>query len=229
MFTRNLMKPFPKFDAVGFFSNMLAVILGIVITFSIQGVIDRSAQKENISSALRLVETELTGCKDDLVSCADFLKQERVAAQYLKDNFKNLHSCPKDSVSQYGYTYISEMMLTLPDDALELLKTSSLFSSINDNALSLAIIRAYDQCNALRQVFNRHEEQKSQTLNQMILEKGADKCYNPNGSMSIYALMDTKNGMYLTTLLVGNHAETILEGLGDIDAAIGMIERYLGE
>jgi len=48
-----------EIDTVGFFSNMLAVILGIVITFSIQGIINRHSQRENIRSALRLVEEEL--------------------------------------------------------------------------------------------------------------------------------------------------------------------------
>jgi len=221
------MKIMSKFDAVGFFSNILAVILGIVVTFSIQAIINLRSQKENISSALRLVQEELAGCKEDLSSCADFLEMERAAAEYLQTNLANLHSCPADSVSQYGAIYITEMMLTLPDDALELLKTSSLFSSIDDNSLSLGIIRAYDQCDALRQVFNRHEDLKTQTLKQIFLEKGIDNCYNPNGSLSITELMNTKNGMYLTYQLKNTTSENIRAGISNIDAAIRMIDAYL--
>jgi len=221
------MKPLSKFDAVGFFSNILAVILGIIITFSIQSIIDRNNEKENISSALRLVKEELTGCKKDLEGCADFLEMEGVATAYLNANLGQLHCCPADSVSQYGGIYITEMILTLPDDALELLKNSSVFSAINDNSLSLAIIRAYDQCNALLQVFNRHEEQKSETLKQIFLEKGIDRCYNSYGNISITELMNTKNGMYLTRQLLGQSVETFRAGLSDIDAAIAMIDDYL--
>lgn len=221
------MNPLSKFDAVGFISNILAVILGIVITFSIQSIVDRHAQKENISSALRLVAEELTDCRNDLSSCADYLEQERIAASYLDTNLSNLRSCPKDSVSQYGSFYISIMMLTLSDDALELLKTSSLFSSIDDNKLSLAIIRAYNQCDALCQLFNSHEQQKAETFKQIILEKGVDKCQNSDGSISITELMNTRNGKFLTIQLMSSSAEAMIVGISDIDSAIQMIDDYL--
>jgi len=221
------MKTASRFDAVGFFSNILAVILGIAITFSLQGIIDRHNQKENILSALRIVGEELTGCRNDLAECAVFLDKERTAALYLSNNLSQLHSCPVDSVAEYGTVYISEMLLTLPDDALELLKSSSLFSAINDNELSLAIIRAYDQCNALRQIFNRHEEKKSATLQKIFIEKGVDKCVNPDGSISISELMNNNNGMYLTAQLLSSNAKALTEGIGDIDAAIKKINDYL--
>jgi len=221
------MKAFYRFDAVGFFSNILAVILGIIITFSIQGILDRHKQKENISSALRLVRDELAGCRQDLESSADFLKMEKMAAAYLQKNREQLHTCPADSVSQYGLAYISELILTLPDDAMELLKTSSLFPAIDDNALSLAIIRAYDQCDAMRQVFNRHEELKSEVLKEIFLEKGVDKCFKPNGEISISELVNTRHGMYLSTQLMAGLDAVVRNGLNDIDAAIKMIDGYL--
>jgi len=221
------MKPFSQFDTVGFFSNVLAVILGIVITFSIQGIIDRQNRKESVSSALRLVSEELMSCRNDLSGCVDFMVQEKRAASYLHKNLSHLSDCPKDSVAQYGMVYVSQMILTLPDDALELLKTSSLFSAIDDNSLSLAIIRAYDQCNAMRQIFNRMEEQKSEILRRIFIEKGVDKCFYPDGSISISELMNTNYGKFLTTQLLSGATETMMEGIRDIDAAIGMIEDYL--
>jgi len=218
-----------KFDTVGFFSNILAVILGIVITFSIQGIINQHQQAQNIKSALSLVQEELTSARQDLQSCVEYLNMESVATRYLDKNLAQLHSCPEDSVSLYGNYYVSEMILTLPDDALQLLKTSSLFSAIEDNTLSLAIIRAYDQCNVRRQIFNRHEQLKSDVIKQIFLEKGADKCTNPDGTLSISVLMNTNPGLFLTKQLSGNSAATLQEGFGDIDAAIAAIENYLAK
>jgi len=162
-----------------------------------------------------------------LSSCADFVEIERVAASYLKSNLNHLRACPADSVSQYGMAFISEMILTLPDDALELLKTSSLFPAIDNNELSLAIIGAYDQFNAMRLVFNRHEEQKSDILKQIFVEKGMEKCLYPDGSISISEVMNTKNGMYLSSQLLGGTADTFRAGFSDIDTAIKMIDKYL--
>jgi len=223
------MNPFKKFDAVGFFSNILAVILGIVITFSIQWIVDRKNEKENINSALQLVQKELAGCRQDLEKCAEFLDNERVATLYLQKNMDKLNSCPQDSVATYGSVYITELILTLPDDALELLKTSSIFSSINDNELSLAIIKAYDQCNMLKQIFNRHEELKAETLKRIFLEKGVDKCFTPNGTLSIYELMNTKSGSYLTSQLLAVSAGILEAGFEDLDNAVQAIEAYLSK
>lgn len=223
------MKILPKFDTVGFLSNILAVILGIAITFFIQGIIDQHHEKKSVDSALQLVRDELINCRQDLSDCADFLDQEQHAAYYLQTNFKQLHSCPTDSVSTYGLIYISEMMLTLPNDALELLKTSSLFSAIDDNELSLRIIRAYDQCDALLQIFNRHEIQKTDLLKQILIEKGTKQTINSDGSFSITELMNTKQGNYLTMLQLSNTAKSIKTGLGDIDKAIAAIDQYLNQ
>lgn len=216
-----------KFDYIGFFSNILAVILGIAITFYIQGIIDKKTTKDNIESALSLVRDELSSCRNDLSSSADFMDAERVAARYLQEHSKDLKSCPKDSVAIYGSTYISHMILTLPNDALELLHASSIFSSMNNNELSLLIIRAYDQCKALLQIFNMHEELKVEMYHKILDEKDLDKTINPDGSVSIMSLMDSKYGKQLTLYLQGGSAGNIRDGLADIDKAIDAIDAYL--
>jgi len=223
------MKTAPKFDAVAFISNIIAVILGIAITFSVQGIIDRHNERENIASALQLVKDELAGCRRDLADCADFLDKERNAAVYLQNNLEHLKDCPRDSVSSHGNVYIMEMVLTLPDDALELLKSSSLFSLIDNNILSLEIIRAYDQCNAMLQVFNNHEAQKAETLKNIFIEIGIDKTFNEDGTISITEILKNKRSQYLTMLLMSGASSTMRSGLSDIDKAIESIENYLSK
>ena len=48
-----------KESAFHFFLDVLSVILGIVITFAIQGLIDRSRDRKNVRSAMELFRTEL--------------------------------------------------------------------------------------------------------------------------------------------------------------------------
>lgn len=218
---------FSKIDPVGFFSNMLAVILGIVVTFSIQGIIDKHKERENVKSALTLVKDELVSCRADLDSCAAFMDRERAAADYFFAYEGVLASCPADSVNVYGVALISELILTLPDDALELLKTSSLFSSIDDNELSLKIIRAYDQCNALTQVFNRHEQQKSTLINKVYEEKSLSSMIKNDGHFSMTEFLTTESSIHLISQLHNQNGDMLRVSLTDLDAAISAIDEYL--
>ena len=72
-----------KASLSGFLSNMLSVILGIFITFGIQGMIDRSREKNNTRSSLELVRSELSTNIDDISIIVDYLKQERKSAEYM--------------------------------------------------------------------------------------------------------------------------------------------------
>ena len=145
-----------------FFSELVAVILGIVITFAGQGVIDRAHNRKEVRSALQLVRTELISNRQDIADLRETLNQVQQSAQYLNDNpelLKNVHHL--DSVTLSTVTYhqgmvYAEVSVTLPHDALELLKTSSIFQKIGDNTLSMKIIRAYDTCQNIVESIDRH-------------------------------------------------------------------------
>ena len=90
------------------------------------------------------------------------LEQVQQSAKYLEDNselLKNIHhldSATLKTVTYHqGWVY-AEVSVTLPHDALELLKTSSIFQKIGDNSLSMKIIRAYDSCQVMVESIDRH-------------------------------------------------------------------------
>lgn len=145
-----------------FFSELVAVILGIVITFAGQGVIDRAHNRKEVRSALQLVRTELISNRQDVAELHDILDQVQQSARYLNDHpelLKNIHSLDSatlDTVTYHQGMIYAEVSLNLPHDALELLKTSSIFQKIGDNALSMKIIRAYDCCQVIVESIDRH-------------------------------------------------------------------------
>lgn len=145
-----------------FFSELVAVILGIVITFAGQGMIDRAHDRKEVRSALQLVRTELISNRQDIVDLREILEQVQESAQYLADNPAQLKNIDRlDSTTLSTVTYhqgmaLAEVSVTLPHDALELLKTSSIFQKIGDNSLSMKIIRAYDCCQVIVESIDRH-------------------------------------------------------------------------
>jgi len=217
-----------KFDPVAFLSNILAVILGIVITFSIQNISDAKKQRSNVKSALQLVRDELDGCRQDLNTVLQMMDLEAKGAAYILKNADNLKQCPQDSISLYGTAVITEMVLTLPSDALELLKTSSLFQTINDNSLSLKILRAYDQCQAQQQVFAHHESVKSDVFSKACKTDDVNLLNKDESYISISQIAKDKVGRTMLIRLMLNDAAASVHGsLKDIETAIDAINEYL--
>ena len=131
---------------LGFFSNLVAVILGIVITFAVQGMINRAQDRKDVRSALELVRSELATNLEDIGMLDEFLDDTQVSARYLAAHEKDLAKCPEDSVLLHTGIVYADVSVALSHDALELLKMSTLFPKIGDNNLSMKIIRAYDAC-----------------------------------------------------------------------------------
>ena len=147
-------------DWSSFFTDILSVVLGIAITFGIQGLIDRGNEKKDVRSALELVRDELSNNTENLQEVMALIASEKRSAQSLRDNAGKLDKCPVDSVVVWNSCVGSEYFFTVTVDALELLKSSSLFQKINDKNLALSIIRAYDLIEADAKAFNSHEQYK---------------------------------------------------------------------
>ena len=141
---------------LGFFSNLLSVILGIVITFAVQGMINRTQDRQEVRSALELVRSELATSLDDIALLDDYLHDLPASAQYLVDHEKDLTKCPEDSVLYHSGFVYADVSVAFSHDALELLKMSTLFPKIGDNNLSMKIIRAYDACDLMVANVNRY-------------------------------------------------------------------------
>ena len=133
-----------------FFSELVAVILGIVITFAGQGAIDRAHDRKEVRSALQLVRTELISNRQDIVDLREILEQVQESAQYLADNPAQLKNIDRlDSTTLSTVTYHQGMVLAE-------VSVSSIFQKIGDNSLSMKIIRAYDCCQVIVESIDRH-------------------------------------------------------------------------
>ena len=139
-----------------FLNKLLPVVTGIAITFTLQGIVNRSHERKSVRSAMELVRTELQSNLADINHLNDFLKQEVISAQYLSDHQTDLAACPADIVKYHKGQVNAYVSLALSQNALELLKMSSLFPKVGDNDLSMEIIRAYDACELLQTDINSH-------------------------------------------------------------------------
>ena len=215
-----------KESAASFLSNVLSVILGIVITFTVQGMIDRARERHEVRAALNLVRTELATNATDVAEMTDYLRQERVSANYFLKNLKALEQCPNDSVRFHSGIIFADATITLSDDALELLKMSSLFQKIGDNDLAMKIIRAYDTCDNIAANLNRHVSQRNERFEESVNEKTAGQ-FATSGSIDLERYLKTPYGQYAIRWLTTQGDLDIMTDVSDLGAAIDAIDGYL--
>ena len=217
-----------KESVTSFLSNILSVILGIFITFTIQGMIDRSKEKKETRSSLELVRSELVTHMDDISIMADYLHQEKASAEYILSNKDSLDSCPEDSVNYHSSMIFADVSFSLSQDALELLKMSSVFQSIKSNGLSMKIIRAYDSCSSIVYNLNRHLSSRDARFENSI-DKETAGLYALGGNISIKDFIKTDYGLYSIKWLTAQPDPENFTDVSDIQEAVHAIDSYLGK
>lgn len=211
---------------INFFFHLLSVVMGIIITFTIQGRVNRLADRKNVRSALELVRSELVTNREDIGTMSDYLQQERYAAQYFLDHRYSIRKCPVDSINLHSGILFADVSITMCQDALELLKRSSIFQKIDDNLLSMKIIRAYDACLSIATNVNRHiavrDERFEKSVNDNTVRRLARK-----GNIDICEFIQTDYGVYCVTCLSPQGAPSLYTDVSDLDEAILAIDKYL--
>ena len=213
-----------KESAFHFFLDVLSVVLGIVITFSIQGLIDRSQDRKNVRSALELVRTELATNVEDIAVMSDYLSEAQRSAQYFLSHSDDLDACPEDSVRYHSSIIFADALLTMSSDALELLKSSSLFQKIGDNALSMKIIRAYDSCASIVAGFNRSIEDRHNRFGESVNDRTVG-IFAAKDGFSFRDFLSTDYGYYTIRWLAGQ--TDLYSDVSDVKEAIDAIDAYL--
>lgn len=211
---------------INFNISFWSIFLGMICTFVGQGMIDRKADRDEVRTALELVRSELASNIEDINMMADYLEQEQRSANYFLENRAILDKCPKDSVDFHSSMLFADASITLPSNALELLKMSSIFQKLGDDQLSMDIIRAYDNCEYSVANYNKFISDRDEKLNQTINEKSITQ-FASTGSIDIKKFIKTTYGIYtirwMTTQVTPNKEQFV----NDINKAITAIDGYL--
>ena len=144
--------------------NFLAVCLGIAITFTGDGIISRQREKKEVASSLTLVKNELEDNLSFIEYSDSVFSAIADAAEFLIRYEGNYKAAPYDSLMQYCNIPLISYEITYSDEALELLKTSSIFTKIKDQELSLELIHAYGAISDEFKVIRFFHERKNKYL-----------------------------------------------------------------
>ena len=211
---------------INFNISFWSIFLGMICTFVGQGMIDRAADRDEVRSALELVRSELASNVEDINTMAEYLEQEQRSANYFLENRAILDKCPKDSVNYHSGMLFADASITLPHNALELLKMSSLFQKLGDDQLSMDIIRAYDSCEYSVANYNKYISDRDEKFSQTINEKTIPQ-FASSGNIDIKKFIKTTYGLYTIRWMTTQVTPDKEQFVNDVDKAIKSIDGYL--
>lgn len=125
-----------------FFRNFIAVILGIIITFIGNDLIQDSHKEREVKQALQLVKSELLLNKEIIEEMRETEILNKKGALYLLRFHEKMDEAQADSLAYYGYLPFQSRNFLSVTNALEMLK-GSLIQNIKSKELVVQIIQAY--------------------------------------------------------------------------------------
>ena len=153
-------------------------------------------------------------------------RTEKKAAAYFNDHRKTLGDCPGDSLDYYMGILFADASISVCSDALELLKNSSLFQKIGDEALSMKIIRAYDTCGAIVTTMNRHISERTERFDRAVTVDTAGQ-YTYGGHIDIRKFLQAPYGVYSVQWVAGQPDPSVFNDVSDVLAAVEAIDAYI--
>lgn len=160
-----------------FVRNLIAVVLGIIITFvGSDWISERNTQKE-VEKSIQLVKSELILNRETLKEMGSRVVFEQNAARYLFEYKNKKDEISQDSVKQYLPVIFQWSKYTFINDAMEMLKTSSLIQKIKNKELSLQIIKAYGTIKTAESSFEMYKEYKKQAQDEFNANPQVAACF----------------------------------------------------
>lgn len=132
-----------KRDWTGLLLEFIVVVLGIAITFIGEALVNKNYEQKEVKSSLQLVRDELIDDIGYVRECDSISFEELQAIFYILANKDSLDKANQDTLYKYYALPLRLVVYTDSREALELLKSSGVFSKIDDKSLALDIIHAY--------------------------------------------------------------------------------------
>lgn len=141
-FTGKVKQMVAEYKLGDFFRNFIAVILGIIITFIGNDLIQDYNKKREVTQALQLVKSELLFNKEIVEEMRETEILNKKGALYLLQFYEKMDEAHRDSLEYYGRLPFQSRDFLPVTNALEMLK-ASLMQNIKSKELVVQIIQAY--------------------------------------------------------------------------------------
>ncbi|MBQ0019528.1 MAG: hypothetical protein KBT39_03295 [Bacteroidales bacterium] len=150
-------------DWGSFLMQFFAVMLGIIVTFAGESIISSHNTNKEVKTSLQLAKGELLDNLKEVENADTIWKLQGQASRFLYTYMDSLEKAPQDSLAFYCNLPVTLASFSSTEHALDLMKSSGVFAKMDDKALALDIVRAYDLISNYIKVYNIYYE-KQKTL-----------------------------------------------------------------
>ncbi|MCL1973653.1 MAG: hypothetical protein FWG54_02415 [Bacteroidetes bacterium] len=177
----------------GFFTNLLGVILGIVLTFGGNALWQQREEKKKSKEMLILVRNELETNKEWFKSQETFISMDRYVYQRVLELKGNWKSIPQDTLEAYKTrtTILGVNQLTF--SAWQILQNSEMIQKMTDKELVIRLMDCYFWINKMQEVIMKeYWDRKVKALPfETDLYKYFDVVMSNRESVSFYTVMSS--------------------------------------
>lgn len=227
-FTGKVKQMVAKYKLGDFFRNFIAVILGIIITFIGNDLIQDANKEREVKQALQLVKSELLLNKEIIEEMRETEILNKKGALYILQFQDNMDEAQADSLAYYGYFPFQSRDFLPVTNALEMLK-GSLIQNIKSKELVVQIIQAYAVIQNSHMFYEGYAKAKDKGTEGFTTRQDYLKFANkpasmkerwdfilrlPEGLAAIQQLSQVHDNPYIT---YGHHLEMIDDAIAAID------------
>lgn len=169
--------------------QLSVVVVGIIITFAGSNFISERNNQKKLKTALQLVKNELTANRTEIESMKKRFDKERDFGNYINRYRDSIRKADADSLYNNQNIFFQTVDFTYYEDAMEMLKTSTLIQQIEDQELAMQLAKTYGEIRMshanLRFYYSSKMELNKKLNNSTEFLKGLDNIQN-NPHQDIY-------------------------------------------
>ena len=219
-----------KQDVRAFVLNFSAIVLGIVITFWGQSIMDKNHERNEVKASLHVVRDEMQANLDDLKACADGMDLEHEAAEYLSLNLnEQVDSSKIDTLLAYAQIVTEESHMVLPQDALDLARSNGIFVKMDNKELPLEIITAYAIFDRWESEHDAIQSKAQRLLEELFKARGMKEFQDDQKHIRLGAVLSTEYGEEIIRTYLLSDGSRLRSYLPQIEKVIASIDEYIGD
>lgn len=230
--TQRLKKSIASWKLGDYFRQLSVVILGIIVTFAASDALTEYTQAREIRSTLQLVKNELERNLEALKWISNRVELERRVGTYVLEHRSDLNRASEDTLRKYQWILFQTRDFLYTKDALDLLKTSSLFQKIKPRTIGLQVIEAYNALESSASTVRAYYQMKDGYLDGLMLDERFD-FYNTGLRLPVRDFwrntLEIREGWLLCNFSVNNFGPTPFAVRTEtVEKTIAMLTREYG-
>ena len=168
----NTVRPFIKKYRVGDYLRQFSIVAGgVIVTFWGSALITQHARQQEVRSTMQLVTKELQYNREALQGIKMLTNQDIHMSLLLIENNLVLSGIPADTLYTYKKFFSNLTNFHYRNDALEVLKGSSLMQYISDKQLLQNILQVYYRLENMQKNINNYYSLKEKTLQDLFFSR----------------------------------------------------------